>query len=264
MKIAKTVKYSYLTLLLISLTGCAQDKTLSPPDDAEWVTVSMQLPDTVEPEVLKVMYRSEECQKKVTMMDGSKGYISGYNLVGYDFEKKNNGLYEKKIAQQGGGGCSWALSNITAGIKYKDISQFNENITGNYPSEVIFVFDDNNPQRYGATYEKVSGDVKVEKEYFPLIKKRFMRDGSSEQTFSLYSEKDYFTYYVNNTKNILIKPLVYSKYVTKWIGVRGSEPNEYGSYHTGIYPDGFIDNKADSDPDFNKLQAITKSKKTKK
>ncbi|MCK3866069.1 hypothetical protein E4P00_27745, partial [Pseudomonas sp. B329] len=52
------------SLLLLTLTACAQSKTLSPPPGGEEVSITVKVPPNLAAEPMRVMYRSEKCPIK--------------------------------------------------------------------------------------------------------------------------------------------------------------------------------------------------------
>ncbi|TDV50146.1 hypothetical protein EC919_107165 [Pseudomonas graminis] len=69
-------------VLLTFLSGCAKDFSISPQRDGEKVTITIKPPDELEPEVMRVMYRSAKCPRITHDGDGRPETIEGY----YAFE----------------------------------------------------------------------------------------------------------------------------------------------------------------------------------
>jgi hypothetical protein len=155
-------------LLLFSLSGCAQNQTLSPPPDGEQVSITVKVPQNLAAEPMRVIYRSEKCPIKRSGPDWSTYKEDGY--LATTVQPKQQGqsdLYEAKLPINGGGRCQWQLSNVTFGVTYANTTHFGQNVkSGPGGGGVIVMFDHYLPQQRSAFEPtiKVSGDVLIRKD----------------------------------------------------------------------------------------------------
>ena len=128
---ASLSRMSGVLLLLFSLSGCAQNRTLSPPPDGEQVRVTVKVPQNLAADPMRVMYRSEKCPIKRSVPDWSTYEEDGY--LSTTVQPKQQGqsdVYEAKLPVNGGGRCQWQLSNVTFGVTYANTTHFGENVRG--------------------------------------------------------------------------------------------------------------------------------------
>jgi hypothetical protein len=241
-----------LSTLLVSLSGCAKDRTLSPPLDSEQVIVRVKVPKQLEAETMQVMYRSTVC----TFTDHS-AYGTPYKRDGYqrmDIQPARQGvsdIYEAKLSVDGGGNCQWRLSNVTFGVVYKDPISFGEGVTFGSGGGVVVVFDQNNSSR-GRVGISVEGDVKIKKDYYPWVDEEFI--GSDKKTISLAGEtENYLTYQALQARYVYFEPVLHSNFILYSSGPKVKKEGNYTSY---TYPDGSVVADGRWHPNFRKLQAI--------
>ena len=65
--------------LSISLAGCAKDYSMSPLPDSEKVTVTIKMPEDLEPKPMRVMYRSSVCKSVVRDAGGRPEKLDGHS-----------------------------------------------------------------------------------------------------------------------------------------------------------------------------------------
>ncbi|MDX5627138.1 MULTISPECIES: hypothetical protein [unclassified Brenneria] len=212
----------------------------------ELVSFSVSLPKEMAISPLKVMYRSETCKVSKPRADGGSYKVPGYYYKEVIFSDSANG-YKYDIPLNGWGVCLWALSNVTVDFEYRDLIIGGEKIG----SGAVFVFDNNAPQFYNGKYKEITGDVVLEKNYFPWVSKIF-RD-KNEKYLRMFGGDVNVVYKTFKTKNITIIPIsnpdlmVYSEWPVD------NESREFRKY---IYPDGSITVTADGHPDYEELIRI--------
>ena len=247
-------RMSGVLLLLVSLSGCAQNQTLSPPPGGEQVSVTVKVPQNLAADPMRVMYRSEKCPIKRSGPDWTSYEEDGYLSTTVQPQRQGQSdVYEAMLPINGGGRCQWQLSNVTFGVTYANTMQFGPDVkAGLGGGAVIVMFDQRLPQRrsvFEPTIE-VSGDALIRKDYYPLVNEQFI--GRHEKLALLFGEGEIYSYYrAKNARKVAFEPLLHSDYV-----LYSMEPKvQSEGYSRYTYPDGSV--VADGrDPSFKKLQAI--------
>lgn len=240
-------------LLLVSVSGCAQNTALSPPPGGEQVSITVKVPPNLAADPMRVMYRSEKCPIKRSGPDWSSYEEDGYLSVTVQPQQQGQSdVYEAKLAINGGSRCQWQLSNVTFGVTYANTTHFGENVRGGPGGGLIVMFDQRLPQQrsaFAVTHE-VSGDVLIKKDYYPWVIERFLV--RHEKVARLLSGGEIYSYYrAENTRKVVFEPQLYADYVL--YSVEPKVQNE--GYRRETYPDGSV--TADGfDPSFKRLQAI--------
>jgi hypothetical protein len=250
MKVVTKFFILFLTFLTI---GCERDKSFSPPNNGETVSIAVQLPKEMDVLPLGVMYRSNLCLHKRTKGNGEIYKLPGFHFTQFTLKQEGNeDIYHFPVPIDGGGACHWQLSNVTVNIKYKK-ENFGNDINRAIGTGVIIIFDNNSPQQDDGVYENVSGDLIIEKDYFPWINERFL-DGHSRNIWT-YGERLYFNYKVKDTYNVLFRPISHSEYVTHSVGIKVKAEGNHAQF---TYPDGTVVADGTIFPDFKKLQSLIK------
>ena len=252
-----TRKSEALLLVLglgISLSGCAPDRTLSPPPGGEQVSVTVKVPENLAAESMQVMYRSEKCPIKRSGPDWTSYEVDGYlSTTVQPLQLGQSDVYEAKLPVDGGSNCEWKLSNVTFGVTYGNTTHFGENVRAGPGGGVIVMFDQHLPQQRSvfAPTIKVSGDLLIRKDYYPLVNEQFV--GKHEKVAWLFGEGEIYLYYrAPNARKVTFEPLLHAKYVLYSVGAK---VHKVGDYPKVTYPDGSV--TADGiRPNFQKLQAI--------
>ncbi|PJI50756.1 MAG: hypothetical protein CTR55_03020 [Pseudomonas sp.] len=235
-------------LLSFSLSGCAQTAVFSPPPNGEQVTVTVKVPKDLAADTMHVMYRSAKCPSKESA-DGVPYEIDGFYPI--DVEPRQVGqsdLYEAKLARDGGGACQWKLSNVTFGVHYENTAQFGLDAEYAWGGGVIVIFDDNLPQR--RSMERIteqSGDITIEKEYYPWVSESFL--GGYKKRIIILGRQDVFSYKSINAKTITFKPTFHSNKTLYSQGPKTKNKDEIPQY---TYPNGDTI-KTRSGPSFIKM-----------
>jgi hypothetical protein len=246
-------------VLFASLSGCAKDRSISPPPDSEQVVVQVKVPEQLEAETMQVMYRSTVC----TFTDHS-AYGKPYSRDGYqrmDIQPIRQGesdIYEAKLPLDGGGACHWRLSNVTFGVIYKDPNRFGQNVTYGTGGGVVVVFDQNNSSR-GRTGIEVHGDLIIKKNYYPWLHEKFL--GGHEKSINLAGEgDDYLAYQALKAKKVYFEPFLRSDFT---VVSEGTKVHKVGSFIKFTYPDGSSAADGRAKPNFRKLEAIRLNRESK-
>lgn len=254
-KTASRLRISVSAFVLVtSLSACAQDYSMAPPLDGEKVTISLKVPEELEPEVIRVMYRSAKCPRITHDGDGRPESIEGYN--GFEVSLNRNGtgnLYRTDLFVDGGGACEWRLSNVVFGVTYRVPNSFGENVLTGAGGEIVVVFDHNDPQLRLPGARTVFGrDLKILKDYYPWVNERFT--GGYVKRASLCAENGGdITYIAREARNITFEPVLHPDYVVTSIAPK---KHAFGEYIRFYYPDGTIESDGRSVPNFRKMQKI--------
>lgn len=120
-------------LLLLTLTGCAQNQTLAPPPGGEQVSITVKVLPNLAAEPMRVMYRSENCPIKRSGADWSRYEEDGYlSTTVQPQQQGQSDEYEAKLAINGGSRCQWQLSNVTFGVTYANTAHFGPDVKAGY------------------------------------------------------------------------------------------------------------------------------------
>ncbi|WP_339438403.1 MULTISPECIES: hypothetical protein [unclassified Pseudomonas] len=251
---ASLSRMSGVLLLLFSLSGCAQNRTLSPPPGGEQVSVTIKVPEDLAAEPMRVMYRSEKCPIKRSGPDWTSYEEDGYLSTTVQPQRQGQSdVYEAKLPINGGGRCQWQLSNVTFGVTYANTTHFGENVKAGPGGGVIVMFDQHLPQRRSAFEPiiKVSGDALISKDYYPWVSERFI--GGHKKLAWLVGEGEMYSYYRAPTaRKVTFEPSLHASYVVYSLG---SKVHKVGVYPELTYPDGSV-TATGSKPSFKKLQTI--------
>lgn len=246
------LKYRIISFLSLSiLVGCEKNESLMPPSNASSVKFDVEIPDNIDIESAKIMYRSFECEAKKPGADGRAYSVPGYSYLEKPFEiKSGNGIYHLSVPKDGGGECKWALSNVTVNIRYK-LNSFVPHADDSAGVGFIIMFDGNAPQQYNGVFKKKSGDFTVDVDLYPWLNESFIPKHVNR--LWLYGEELNYTYKATDTDRVLIKPRIHSDLLTRSQGPK-IKNEEGGNYLMYKYPDGSVDLRGNSSPDFNRLQ----------
>jgi hypothetical protein len=89
--------------LVFSVSGCATDRSLSPPPSGEKVTFIIKTPEELKPSAMRVMYRSAKCQRVTHDAHGQPRRVDGKNLYEGRFELSGEtGMYQTELFLNGG------------------------------------------------------------------------------------------------------------------------------------------------------------------
>ncbi|WP_248162731.1 hypothetical protein [Pseudomonas sp. W15Feb34] len=248
------IRHAMGSLLLLTLTACAQNKTLSPPQDGEEVSITVKVPPNLAAEPMRVMYRSEKCPIKRSGVDWSSYEEDGYlSTTVQPQQQGQSDIYEAKLAINGGGRCQWQLSNVTFGVTYANTAHFGENVKAGPGGGVIVMFDQHLPQQR-SVFEpiiNVSGDLLIRKDYYPWVNEQFL--GKHEKLAWLVGEGEIYLYYrALKSRKVAFEPLLHTDYLVYSVGPKEKKK---GNHNLFTYSDGSVV-VGGSKPSFKKLQTI--------
>ncbi|MDX6039171.1 hypothetical protein [Scandinavium lactucae] len=239
-----------LTFFIVSCVN-ADDRTLSPPSNTEWVNVEIKNPSSyTQPFPLEVLYVSTSCKRELmSMRDGQHYEKIGYNPIEIALQKQSGSdLWIAKVAKDGGGKCNWKLSEFNMEIEYIEATHLGKGLVPGTALVATIAFDDNATKN--GQFTTVHGDVNLSPMYCPYIRERKMN--STESSLSLLSEKNFISLRGDGANKIRFIPKLDESKVTRYIGVAKKEP---GTYAKIIYPDGSVAPEGTIIPDFNKINA---------
>lgn len=247
---------------LSNLNGCARDRSLAPPADSELITIQVKLPPELEPETMRVMYRSADCQITRHYADGSPYQIDGHNSIDVQLQRQGQSdIYEGKPAKDGGGDCRWHLANVTIGVAYREPERFGEDVQVIPGSSPIIVIFDNNPSPRGDGDLIFNGEeIFIKDFYYPWVHENFavqyIKYVNLVRSGSFYS-----IYTARNARSVSFEPVIYSDYVVYSVGPKHKDKGNRTIYR---YPDGSLKTENRFGPDFRKLEAIRLGAEAKK
>ncbi|MEQ7919142.1 hypothetical protein ABQX22_08085 [Xanthomonas sp. WHRI 1810A] len=246
--------YIFFIAGLVSLVGCAKDRSLSPPPDTEYITVTVKVPDELTAESMKMLYRSSICKFITYDSRGQKVELDGYKKMDMQpLRRGQSDLYEAKLPVDGGGACGWRLSNVTFGVVYGNPARFGINAVtgGGGGGGVVVIFDDHDSPRGGADVE-VDGDLTVTKDYYPWVKENFL-DGYSKIVSLAGEGYIYAMYKARTARQVYFEPIFHKNFA---LYSTGPKVKKEGSYRSYTYPDGSVYADGRSHPNFLRLQTI--------
>lgn len=240
-------------VLLFSVSGCAKDRSMSPPQQNEKVSVIIKVPNELEPSTMHVMYRSAVCPRITRDGYGRPKPIDGHNGFDVTLKRTKDDLYETELYVDGGGPCRWRLSNVSLGVQYRVPTPFGEDVMLGGGGALVIVFDKNNPQRRVASPITVSGEVlDVVEDYYPLISEHFI--GGYRRYVSLVGVGGGdLRYNAPQARNIYFEPVLHREYIVKSIAPKKHVLGDFTKFY---YPDGTVKSDSRSEADFEKMQKI--------
>ena len=247
-------KYFILTLVIM-LSGCVSERnrTLSPPEDTQWVTVGVKIPAELLVLPLKVIYRSEICKRTRHNSSGEAYEVPGYNSMEFPLSPKDSteNFFDVKLARQGGGRCQWHLSVADIRLQYKNTVQFGQG-TESVLKRIRLAFD-YLAVNQGGGHQRINSDGLISKDYFPYLSEGFI--GGYEKNIWIYDGEMNERYSALNINSIIFYPLLHSDKLVRSIGPKKKEKGVYG---TLIYPDGTTVPKTETFPDIDVLKQFIK------
>jgi hypothetical protein len=248
--------------LVFFVSGCATDRSLSPPPSGEKVTFIIKTPEELKPSAMRAMYRSAKCQRVTHDAHGQPRRVDGKNLYEGRFELSGEtGMYQTELFLNGGGACEWRLSNVVFSVVHRNPQNFGKGVVSGAGAEVIVIFDHSNPQLRVSTPVPVTGsEVNVVKDLYPWIKESFISGYIKRLGLSGKDGGDY-TYYAPQARNVYFEPVLHSGFVVTSVAPKKHVIGDFIEFH---YPDGTVESDGRSEPDFEKLQKIRLGAETKK
>ncbi|MCZ7837068.1 hypothetical protein [Atlantibacter hermannii] len=241
-----------LSILVLNSCAHAMDKTLSPPSDNQWINVEVKNPSRyTKPFPLEVTYISHKCLKDRTSgFDGASVIEPGYNGIKIPLQQQGNSdVWSARVALNGGGSCSWTLSEFNVGIEYIDATHLRKDLVPGNAAGVTIAFD-NDASRNGQ-FTFVKGDVNLTPQYYPYIREK--RLGGVANTLSFLGEKDFLSIRTEGANNVIFSPKLDERKVVRFIGV---EKKVKGVYPKIIYPDGSLAPEKTLLPDFDTVDKM--------
>ncbi|MGH8416514.1 MAG: hypothetical protein ACRER8_04370 [Pseudomonas sp.] len=216
--------------------------------------VTIKVPQALVPSLLTVMYRSALCKKSTYDGNFIRTDVEGHHAITVEPKPYDDtGLYQIKLAMDGGGACKWRLSNVTLGVIYKQPEAFGEALSFGMGGGVIVVFDHNNAQ-HGGYGIKVDGDLFLAEDYYPWIDEEFV--GGYRKTINLAGRaRTYLTYVAPRARSVYIAPKLHSDFLLRSRAPKTNRDGDFTIYH---YPDGSVYSDGKWHPNFSRLQSIRK------
>lgn len=243
-------KRGLLPIILVLIASCDRDRSLQPLADSKKIQFLLTLPPEAEPLPLEITYRSVVCKQRRINAKGGVYEIPGFKYLVLDMTERKNS-WEKEVALEGGGQCSWSLSNITVRFKYKYKYKYilNDGVMENIPSKITFTLDDNSPPVSDGTFRIVNSKTAVSDDYYPVIT---TYHNPMKKVFLLKVRSPYTYYKIQGVSIVRIIPRIHADNLTKV-----TQPATYGagSYFKVEYSDGVIQFEKFF-PDFNKLETM--------
>lgn len=248
-------------VLIISVSGCAKDRSMSPPQQGEKVYVVIKVPKELEPSAMHVMYRSAKCPRITRDGYGRPKAIDGHNGFDVTLQRSKNDLYETDLYVEGGGPCKWRLSNVSFGVQYRVPTPFGDDAMPGGGGALVVVFDENNPQRRVSSPITVRGEMlDIVEDYYPLVSEHFI--GGNRRYVSLAGAGGGdLRYNAPQARKIYFEPVLHREYMVKSIAPK---KNVLGDFTKFYYPDGTVESDRRSEVNFGKMQEIRLKAEAKK
>lgn len=252
--IKSLVEILTLLLLMISVNGCAADRSLSPPREGEKVTFTIKVPAELKPYDMSVMYRSAKCQRGGHDANGEPEMLDGHSSFETVFQPgQPENMYKATLFVNGGGPCEWRLSNVMFGVTYRDSSRFGENALVGGGGGVIVVFDHNNPQLSVGRRVAVEGsELKIVKDYYLWLNERYTGGYVKRASLSGYGS-GYLTYEARQARNVYFELVFHPGFVVTSVAPK---KHAVGDFIKFFYPDGTVESDPEGRPNFKKMQEI--------
>ncbi len=239
-------------ILMLSMSGCATDRAMSPAPEGEKVSLSIKLPEGLEAKPMRVMYRSAICRHVTHDAHGRRETLDGYNGFDLTLRRIKSDLYEAELYVDGGGPCRWRLSNVDLGVQYS-VPTFGVDATPGWGGGLIVVFDSNNPQRQISSPITVKDAVlNVIEDYYPLVSERFI-NGYAKQVSLVGVDGGDLTYTAPHVRKVYFEPVLHGDYVVRSIAPKKNVKGDFPKFY---YPDGTVQSHWRSEADFKKMQEI--------
>lgn len=246
----------FLCTLMSFIVSCvsADDRTLSPPLNTAWVNIEIKNPSAyTKPFPLEVLYVSTTCKRELmSMRDGQHYEKVGYNPVEIPLQKQSDSdMWVAKIAKDGGGKCSWKLSEFNLGIEYIDAIHLGKGLVPGTAVGATIAFDDN-ATKNGLFKVFENPELVLSPAYYPLVQtnKRI----SANDMLNLFGEKDFMKIkMVSPAKaiQVIFKPTLDESKLVKMIAPK---EHKVGEFYKIIYPDGTVVSDGKTHPDVNRLK----------
>ncbi|MGH8416515.1 MAG: hypothetical protein ACRER8_04375 [Pseudomonas sp.] len=236
------------------LTGCAKDRSFSPPAMNEYVNITVKVPSKMKVTPMKVMYRSNVCKRASHDGNFNRTEVDGYySLTVQAKHNEDTDFSEAQLARQGGGQCDWRLSNVTFAVVYENPTLFGDGVTtvGGGGGGAVVIFDNHNSPQGGADFVR-QGDLLIKKHYYPWVREHFL--GGYGKDVRLYGGGGlYLMYRSQSAKKVHFEPLVHQGLVTY---SEGPKVKKKGNNPVFTYPDGQVIADGRTEPDLRILEAI--------
>lgn len=237
---------------VITLQGCAQSQSFSPPANGESLHFTATIPSELTSSPIYAVYRSEICRQEKLNSNMEVYTVPGYHREQYPLTMNALNQVETNIPESSGGKCDWKISNIKFEVKLKDPLKIDPLISKNFGVEATFVLDNNAPATFDGGYEKKQGNINEQLILFPLISERFL--GEHVKNFWLIGKSDVITYKIYNGKKINLTIVYKKNLLTHWNGRKSQDGDT-----SLTYPDGTVIYNGDTKPQYDKLIQISES-----
>lgn len=243
--------------IMAPLSACSSsfDAKITPPTDAQWVTLSVKVPQDLETLPMDVLYRSQICQQEVydNMSELHMKQVPARNPQEVSLIRSGNSdIYQAKIAVNGGGSCQWELSVIRMRMQFKADSVLAKG-KKSISSSMVFAFNELGAQSSFVQdgVKNVYGDQKIKIKYFPNIFINHMFNKTTLRPFGGNTKELNWSrdFWVHNTKEIFVEPLLHIDKI-----VVQESPGNKSSRAKVTYPDGSV--VYSDDIDYHKLISI--------
>ncbi|WP_240156270.1 hypothetical protein [Pantoea stewartii] len=239
------------------LFGCDNrpDRTLSPPEDAKWVTVTFRVPGGITLKPAEQLYRSAQCKSVRYNSSNEPHDIPGYNDVEQSFSsQKGSDIRRLRVAVDGGGPCQWQLNSLMVSFR---IAGDNPLVKGKEVIDNSYIFDFGDyglSDGYGTGRAKVfSGErLALKTDFFPMV----VHHIDNKLDLSLFGgdtrrEQWRRRYKIVNAKRIDIETQIHLTKVVELV-----PPAIRPGNLTATYPDGSSEEIPYIYPDYNKLLSM--------
>lgn len=254
----KTLNFLSRAVVVMSafglLFGCDNrpDRTMSPPGDAQWVTVTFRVPEGITLQPAELLYRSAKCKSVRYNSSNEPHNIPGYNDVEQPFSsQEGSDIRRLRVAVDGGGPCHWQLNSLMVSFR---VSGDNPLVDGKEVIDTSYIFDFGDyglSDGYGTGRAKAfSGErLELKTDFFPMV----VRHIDTKVDLSLFGGNTGYEqwrrrYRIVNTELIDIEPQIHLTKVVELI-----PPVIRPGNLTATYPNGEREEIPHIYPDYDKL-----------
>ncbi|QKJ87189.1 hypothetical protein PMPD1_2244 [Paramixta manurensis] len=240
------------------LCGCDNrpDRTLSPPEDARWVTVTFRVPEGIALQPAELLYRSAQCKSVRYNSSNEPHDIPGYNDIKRLFSaQENSNIRHLRVAVDGGGQCHWQLNSLRVSFR---IAGDNPLVKGKEVIDTSYIFDFGDyglSDGYGTGRAKAfSGErLDLKTDFFPMSYISHMFNKTTLKLFGGDTDSGRWSrrYQLKDTRFITIEPIIHME---KNVSLEADKQRGFGMVIT--YPDGDEEHIRKVNPDYDKLLSI--------
>jgi hypothetical protein len=202
---------------------------------------------------MRVNYRSAICKHIRIGTQGEPVELDGFNSEEVDFVRQGEkNLVYAEAALDGRSDCKWELSNISFGIAYADISEFDRDISYSGARGMVISFDHRPPLMRSGNTKTILGNVSIIEDFYPWIDEEFI--GKYEKSVRRAGRGAlYKNYLAQQACEVYVEVFLHCDYP---VYSSGPKTQSIGNRTVFNYTVGSVSAEKILEPSFQKLQNI--------